>query len=194
MSGAMLFAAFGVLALIARYRRDVAMGFLCLALLPPLGLHANARVFEIIFDAKSNRQLARQLTSLPAGTELVCLECFPNGLPFYLNRTATLISRDGGELTSNYIVSCLKNQPQWPPQIVPVAKLDEWLASRKNSVYLIARQSDRKRLESIATAREVTVQPLWSGYLGTHLPAPGGSGHDGDTRKVEPVYRSDRSP
>ena len=171
----MLFAAFGVFALIARYRLNVAMGFLCLALLPPLCLHANARVFEIIFDAKSNRQLARQLSGLPAGTELACLECFPNGLPFYLNRTATLISRDGGELTSNYIVSCLKNKPQWPPQIVPVAELDEWLASRKTSVYLIARESGRSRLEKIATARNATVQHLWSGYLGAQLPAPGGS-------------------
>ena len=171
----LLFTAFGVFALVARYRRNVAMGFLCLALFPPLGLHANASVFEVIFDAKSSRQLAGQLTSLPAETELACLECFPNGLAFYLNRTATLISRDGGELTSNYIISCLKKEPRWPQQIVPVSELDNWLASRKGSVYMIARQSDRKRLESIATASKVTVQPLWSGYLGAHLPPPGGS-------------------
>jgi len=172
---AILSASFGVFGLIARYRRNVAMGFLCLALFPPLCLHANTKVFEVIFDAKSSRQLARQLTSLPPETELACLECFPNGLPFYLNRTATLISRDGDELTSNYIIACLQKEPRWPKQIVPVAQLDAWLASRKGSVYVIASQWDRKRLESIATARKVTVQPLVSGYLGAHLPAPGGS-------------------
>ena len=175
LRAAILFGAFGVSALIARYRRSVAMGFLCLALFAPLSLHANASVFEVIFDAKSSRQLARQLTSLPAETELACLECFPNGLSFYLNRTATLISHEGEELTSNYIISCLKNEPRWPPQIVPVAELDNWLASRKSSVYMIARESDRKRLESIARASKVPVQPLWSGYLGAYLPPPGGS-------------------
>jgi 4-amino-4-deoxy-L-arabinose transferase-like glycosyltransferase len=174
LSVAILFASFGVLGLIARYRRNVAMGFLCLALFPPLFLHANTKVFEVIFDAKSSRQLARQLESLPPETELACLECFPNGLPFYLNRTATLISRDGRELTSNYIISCLQKEPQWPKQIVPVAELNDWLASRKSSVFVIASQSDRRRLESIATARKATVQPLLSGYLGAHLPAPGG--------------------
>jgi hypothetical protein len=172
---AILSASFGVFGLIARYRRNVAMGFLCLALFPPLCLHANTKVFEVIFDAKSSRRLARQLESLPADTELACLECYPNGLPFYLNRTATLISRDGGELTSNYIISRLEKESRWPQQIVPVAELGNWLASRKSSVYIIAHQEDRRRLESIATARKATVQPLLSGYLGAHLPAPGGS-------------------
>ena len=175
LGGAILLAAFGVFALIARYRRNVSMGFLCLALFPPLCLHANAKVFEVIFDAKSSRQLARQLASLPAETELACLECFPNGLPFYLNRTATLISRNGSELTSNYIISYLEKEARWPQQIVPAAELDDWLASRKKPVYLIVRQSDRSRLERIATARKTTVQPLVAGYLGARLPAPGGS-------------------
>ena len=117
-------------------------------------------------SAKSGRQLARQLSGLPADTELACLECFPNGLPFYLNRTATLISRNGSELTSNYIISCLEKEPQWPPQIVPVAGLEGWLTSRTNSIYLIVKQSDRSRLESIAAARRATVQPLVAGLRG----------------------------
>ena len=171
---AVLLAGFGVFGLIARYRRSASMGFLCLALFPPVCLHANANAFEVVFDAKSSRQLARQLSSLPADTELACLECFPNGLPFYLNRTATLISRNGSELTSNYIISCLEKEPQWPPQIVPVAGLEGWLTSRTNSIYLIVKQSDRSRLESIAAARRATVQPLVRGYVGAHLPAPGG--------------------
>ncbi len=170
-----LMAGFGVLGLIARYRRDVALGFLSLTLFPALFLHVNTSVLQVIFDAKSSRQLALQLSSLPAETELACLRCFPNGLPFYLKRTATLISRDGGELTSNYIISRLEKDPQWPQQIVPLAKFDDWLASRKKPVYLIVRESDRSKLEAIAAARNATIQPLVQGYLGAHLPAPGGS-------------------
>jgi hypothetical protein len=111
---------------------------------------------------------------LPAGTELACLECFPNGVPFYLRRTATLISRDGSELTSNYIIYSLKKDPQWPKQIVPLADFDAWLASRKNPVYLIVSHSNRNRLETIAAARGATVHTLAAGYWGAQLPAPGG--------------------
>ena len=169
-----LMAGFGVLGLLARYRRDVSLGFLSLSLFPALFLHVNTSVLEVIFDAKASRQLARQLSSLPAETELACLRCFPCGLPFYLQRTATLISRDGGELTSNYIISRLEKEPQWPQQIVPLTQFDDWLASRKKPVYLIVRESDRSKLEGIAAARKTTIQPLLQGYLGAHLPAPGG--------------------
>ena len=128
----------------------------------------------MIFGAKSGRPIARQLSALPAETELACLECFPNGVPFYLHRTATLISRDGGELTSNYIIYSLKKDPHWPKQIVPLADFDAWLAARKSPVYLIVRRSDTNKLETIAAARGATVQPLGSGLWGAQLPAPGG--------------------
>jgi hypothetical protein len=86
----------------------------------------------------------------------------------------TLISRDGGELTSNYVIYSLKKNPQWPEQIVPLADFDAWLATRKTPVYLIVRQSETNKLETIAAARGATLQPLGSGFWGAQLPAPGG--------------------
>ena len=171
---AVALAAFGVFGVVARYRRSVSLCFLCFALFMPLAANAGMGVINVIFDVKSGRPIARQLSAVPAGTELACLECFPNGVPFYLRCTATLISRDGGELTSNYIIYSLKEDPQWPKQIVPLADFDAWLASLKNPVYLIVRQSNRNKLETIAAARGATVQPLACGYWGVQLPAPGG--------------------
>jgi hypothetical protein len=107
---------------------------------------------------------------LPPQTEVACLECFPNGLAFYLSHTATLISRDGGELTSNYILSTLANSPQWPAQIVRLSDFEGWLASRKTPVYLIVRQKARTKLEGIAAARGAVVQPLSPEFWGAQLP------------------------
>jgi 4-amino-4-deoxy-L-arabinose transferase-like glycosyltransferase len=171
---AVAFAVFGVFGLVARWRRSAGLSFLCLALFIPLGANAGMGVIGDIFDAYSGWQIARRLPALTAGTELAGLQCFPNGVPFYLRRTVTLISGDGGELTSNYIIYFLKNNPVWPKQIVPLADFDGWLASQKTPVYLIARRSDAKKLEAIAAVRGATVQTLSAGYCGAQLPAPGG--------------------
>ena len=140
----------------------------------PLSASLAMGVIDVIFEAKSGRQIARQLTDVPAGTELACLQCFPNGMPFYLGRTVTLISSNGGELTSNYIIYALAKNTTWPEQIVPLASFDRWLTSQKAPVYLIVRQADRAKLESITAACGATIQSLASGYLGARLPAPGG--------------------
>jgi 4-amino-4-deoxy-L-arabinose transferase-like glycosyltransferase len=169
-------AAFGGCALLARLRRNAAMSFLCLALFAPLFVNVNLGVFDVIFGAKTARYLARELPALPPETELACLECFPNGLPFYLRRTATLITKDGDELTSNYILFGLaKPGAVWPKNLVPLAQFETWLAARKTAVYLIVRLEDRAKLESVAAARGVPVKTLPGEYLGALLPAPGGS-------------------
>ncbi len=172
---AVALAVFGAFGLVAYYRRSPRLCFLCLALFIPLGANAGMGAIGVIFEAKSGRQIADQLPLLSPQTELACLECFPNGVPFYLRRTATLISRDGGELTSNYIIYFLKNDSTWPKQIVPLEDFDAWLASRKTAVYLIVRRSNRDKLEAIAAARGATVQALAADYWGAPLPAPGGS-------------------
>ena len=171
---AVSFAGFGAFGLAARYRRSASLCFLCFATFNPLGANLSMGVIDVIVEAKSGRQIASQLAAVPAGTELACLECFPNGVPFYLRRTVTLISRDGGELTSNYIIHALARNPHWPGQIVPLADFDHWLASQKTPVYLVVRQADRNKLERIAAACGAAIQTLASGYLGAQLPAPGG--------------------
>ncbi len=167
---AILLAAFGVFGWVGRWRRSIAVCFLCLALFLPLLANVGLGAFDVIFDAKSNRRMAGALSAVPAETELACLECFPNGLLFYLSRTAELISRDGRELTSNYVLYSLKRHEQRPKQIVPLAEFDDWLASRKTPVYLIVRRKDQEKLENIAAARSATVQTLSPGYLGANLP------------------------
>jgi hypothetical protein len=171
---ALLLAGFGAFALLARYRHSASLCILCLAAFPPLLIHLNAGVIDAVFDAKSGRRIACQLSALPQETELACLECFPNGLSFYLRRTATLISRDGHELTSNYIISSLEKGRHWPAQIVPLADFNSWLASRKAPVCLIVRLEDRERLKTLAAARGTTFQALSTGFLVAQLPTPGG--------------------
>jgi hypothetical protein len=163
---------FALFGLVARYKRNVLLCFLCLAIFPPVLVNTNIGALQVVFDAKSGRRLADQLTGLPPQTEIACLECFPNGLLFYLGRTATLISRDGDELTSNYIISSLKKSSRWPKQIVRLSDFDTWLTSRTTPVWLIARREARDKLETIAAARHATVQPLSPDFLGARLPVP----------------------
>jgi 4-amino-4-deoxy-L-arabinose transferase-like glycosyltransferase len=171
---AVLLCVFAVFGWWSRWRRSPFLCFLCLALFPPFFSIVGLGALDIIFEAKSGRRLAGQLSTLPTGTELACLECFPNGVLFYLSRTATLISQDGGELTSNYIIYSLKNGPRPPRQIVPLADFESWLASRQTPVFLIARQSNREKLQTIAAARSAQIQLLSPAYLGAQLPAPQG--------------------
>jgi len=169
---AILLAVVGIVALLARWRRNSLACFLCLAIFSPLLITVNLRALEIVFDAKSGRRIAGQLAALSPETELACLECFPNGLPFYLRRTATLISRDGGELKSNYIISTLEKAREWPRQIVRRSDFESWLASRKSPVYLIVRQEERDKLEKLAGPSGAAVQTLSSQFYGAQLPAP----------------------
>jgi hypothetical protein len=109
---------------------------------------------------------------LPAETELACLECFPNGLPFYLRRTATLISRNGAELTSNYIIATLEKSSEWPNQIVPLSHFEAWLGNRRKPVYLIVRKNGLHKLQDLAASRGTTVQQLAPELWGAPLPPP----------------------
>ena len=172
---AVVLAALGIFGLVARCRRNISLCVLVFALFLPLGTNAGMGIIEVVFDMKSGRKIASQLSDLPAGTPLACLQCFPNGLPFYLRRTVTLISLDGSDLASNYIIYALKNDPQWPKQIVLLANLDAWLAAQKTPVYLIAWEADTNRMQAFATTRGgAAVRLLPSGYCGIQLSAPGG--------------------
>src|SRR6185369_16064964 len=66
---------------------------LVLALVRPLAIYAERR---------SARQIA---ASVPTDSPVVCFDTFRPSLPFYLDRTVTVLSDGGGALTSNYVVS-----------------------------------------------------------------------------------------
>ncbi len=169
-----LLSVFGVLGLLARIRRDAGFCFAIFAIFPVLLFTLNLGAIQVVFNMKSARQLAQQMTPLLPETGLAFLECFPNGLPFYLNRTATLITTDGSEITSssNYILFRLKNDPNWPTNLVPVAKLNDWLAARKHPVYLLAHSNQRFQLEAVAGIQKTNIQQLTPQYVGVLLPAP----------------------
>ena len=46
-----------------------------------------------MFDEKSAQAVALAMPRLESGTQLVFYRCFPNGLPFYLQRTGILMER-----------------------------------------------------------------------------------------------------
>jgi hypothetical protein len=168
-------ATLGVIAALAWYRSHLRLGFVCLALFPVLLVHAGIRPIEVAFNAKSARQLAERIPKLPPQTELAFLSCFPNGLSFYLGRTGTLITADGNELTSNYILFNLKDGRPWPKNLVPLSEFDHWLASRKSPIYLIAQKSQQAKLDQLAAEKGAKVEPLDARHFGVLLPAPGGS-------------------
>src|SRR5262249_45173711 len=82
----------GVVALAAPVRKRLLPAFVAFACLPVLMGHLGLGPVEKVFEAKSARELAARMPALDAHTELVLWNTFPSGLPFYLNRTATLVT------------------------------------------------------------------------------------------------------
>lgn len=161
-----VFAGLGAFAFL---RRNVPLCFLCLALFPQAFGQTSFPVFSVIFEARSARRLANQCAALPATTELACVECFPNGLPFYLGRTLTLVSSDCEELTSNYIIYSAGKLGKWPENVVPLSGLNLWLKSREGPVCLIAPAERRWELTPIAKAAGAKVEAMSPGYLAVKL-------------------------
>ena len=126
-------------------------------------------------DGKSARVLATQMPVSSTATEVACLECLPAGLPFYLHQPVTVITKDGEELTSNYILFALRKLQTWPESIVPLDQRDRWLASRDHDVYLLARRNGRPALAEVADSRGVALTELVPGWWGVLLPATGGT-------------------
>jgi hypothetical protein len=163
-----------VAAAVAAWRRSVPAACAAFALPPLLLLTIGFGSARAYAESSSARRLAEHLPALPPASEVACLQCLPNGLPFYLRRTVTVVTRDGSETTSNYVVFLLRRVTPWPDGVVPLAALGEWLGTRRGSVYLLADASGRGRLDSIALPRSAAVDALTEGWWGALLPAPGG--------------------
>ena len=170
-AAAILLAAAAACAATARFRRDTSMAFALLALLPVLFAHVNVPILESVFSARSSRQLAQHILPLSAETQVAFLRCLPHGLPFYLDRTGTLITTDGKELTSNYVLFRVRDQKSCSKGFVSLNDVDQWLNSRKAPVFLIAEKKYLLALEEIAGTRKVLVQQLTPKYFGVLLPA-----------------------
>jgi hypothetical protein len=136
----------------------------------------NFHLLDLYAQTRSSRGLAENIPkTLPSSTELVCLECLPNGLPFYLKRLVTVITRDGNELTSNYVLFTLNSGKPWPEGVVPLTQWHDWLATRTHPVYLLAKKDHLVQLKELALERGVEVAPLGSNYWAVLLPASAGN-------------------
>ncbi len=164
------FAVIAVVAAWGRWKRDLLDLSAAFALLPLLLLTVGFGAARRYAENASARPLARALPPLPPSVEIACLECLPNGLPFYLGRTITVVTRDGSETTSNYVVFALKHTDPWPAGVVPLGARNAWLASRNHPVYLLARDDRRDALDSLAARRGVQARALVPGWWAALLP------------------------
>ncbi|MCA9729418.1 MAG: glycosyltransferase family 39 protein, partial [Candidatus Eisenbacteria bacterium] len=127
-------------------------------------------------DGTSSKGLAREVATIAPQASVAMLECYANGLAYYLGRSPVLVTRDGRETTSNYVPFYLERQAEWPAPVVPHSELAAWLAQREGALLVLARKRGRDELNRIANqegaapAREIT--PGWWAAL---LPSRGGS-------------------
>jgi 4-amino-4-deoxy-L-arabinose transferase-like glycosyltransferase len=166
---------FLIVAVAARLRRSVPAAVACLVLLLPALLVAAVPALAAYADVRSSRGLALQILTLPEGTEVGCLRCFPSALPFYLGRPVTLVSADASELRSNYVLFAAARDAALPSGVVAPKQLDAWLAGRQHPVYLLAGDDDEKALRAIAVQRGVALTRLSPDYWAALLPPSSGS-------------------
>lgn len=151
----------------AAWRGNLRLAFAAFLGVPLLLLSLNGGLLRNYAETRSGRELAR-IVAVRAGpdAELACLECLPNGLAFYTQRLVTVLSQDGKELTSNYVLFSLASGQRWPQRIVPVADAAQWLAQRSQPVFLMAKNHQRERLDELAAAHGLKSVPLDRDYHG----------------------------
>ncbi len=160
----------GSVALLGCLRRSLKLSMAAMSLFPAALLTLCFGGLGEYAEAGSARSLARALPAFPKGTGVACVESFPGGLPFYLGRTVTLVSRDGRELESNYILYRLKRDPAWPRTLVRLSELDSWLAVRSGPVMLIGGRRGRSTLEEQAARLGLPLTQLSPGWWGILVP------------------------
>jgi 4-amino-4-deoxy-L-arabinose transferase-like glycosyltransferase len=159
-------------ALLASTTRNTKFALAAFLSFPVLLLTANFDVITRHAGIKSAHALYERLPpDLPADTEFACMGCMPHGLPFYLGRLVTVFTVDGGELTSNYVLFALGSGKPWPERLVPLTRMNSYLATRPHPVLVLAARPHRAVLEPIAQGRGAPVLDLGSDYVGALLPA-----------------------
>ncbi len=119
-----------------------------LMLLGPLGVPAAAR---------SARDLAAQV---PPGARVVGVMEFRTSLPFYLRRPVLLVSRDGQELTSNYVLA-ERERFMGGEYLQPITHLADSIADDAPVLLLVTRWREQE-------VRRLTRRPLVPLYADWH--------------------------
>jgi len=153
------------------FRKRMSPLVLLFGLLPVTVIVLGVGAFRIVYESRSGRGVAARMGPLGPDTELAFYHCFPAGLPFYLRRTALLITNDGSELSSNYALYALRGSVRWPEGVMPTGDFASWLRERRHPVYLIVNESERGWLEDLARPRGSALEKLSRRYYGALLPA-----------------------
>ena len=122
---------------------------------------------------RSAKPLAEGLASLPDRTEIACLDAYPAGLSFYLERTLTIISEDATPLRSNFISYWLRHAPVRPATIVAPTEREGWLTSRVTAALILAPDRSRADVEAWIGSR-APVRAAAPGWWSALVPQPPG--------------------
>jgi 4-amino-4-deoxy-L-arabinose transferase-like glycosyltransferase len=164
------FAILTIVGLVAYSLRNAKFVFAILAVFMSLWLTLAWGSIQTYAETLSSRTLAEHVATAAGPSDVVLLQCFSTGLPYYLGRAVYLVSIDGHETTSNYVAFTLEGNRSWPRNVLPPSELPGWLAQESRPAYLIARDDRKTQLESLASGAGVEVQEIIPGWWGALLP------------------------
>jgi hypothetical protein len=167
-SGAWAMGIIAAFAIVARISRNMCVALAAFLVLPIFFVTFGFTGIVQYSEASSARELARRLSPLPSNVEIACQESWPVGLKYYSNHKVTLITSTGSEI-SPYIVYSLKGMTHWPSSVVRLSEEEEWLASRKGPVYLVANDRAKSALRTIAQRHDAVIEQLTPGWWGFNL-------------------------
>ncbi len=171
LSGAI--AVFGIMGTIYRNVKAAFLAFLLFPLFVPSMILP--RIVPIL-SHRSDRSLAAKISHISHGTEVACFRCFPEGLPFYLERKITLFtSSNGSEMRSNYIPFYLSKTSIWPRHIRRVKDFRFWFITLRKPVFLIVETSQKPQLGALMGKYLKPMQYLGRDYWGELLTPQGES-------------------
>lgn len=137
MGGVTLVAGAVAWALHARGRWALPALVLPVAAIPFVGMP----LMRAIGDDRSSREVAEALAPLiTAETEIVGVRVYPLSLPFYLDRTITLATDSGRELTSNYVARHAERLRGSPGTTLRPGDwwLDAWATCERPRIFLVS--------------------------------------------------------
>jgi len=134
----------GIVALFAK-RRELVLIALSI---PVLALPALADpLMRALGERRSTKSFIAELRPyLTPRTEVIGVEAFTGSMAFYLRRPITIVSEDGSELTSNYILRRYERYIANPASpLKPLPYFERSLASNAPRVYVLRNRDARRR-------------------------------------------------
>jgi 4-amino-4-deoxy-L-arabinose transferase-like glycosyltransferase len=134
----------GLVALFAK-RREVVLIALTI---PVIALPAvSDPLMRAVGERRSAKSFVAELAPhVKPGTEVIGVEAFTGSMAFYLRRPMTIVTEDGSELTSNYILRRYDRYVASPSSpLKPLAHFERSLASSAPRVYVLRNKDARRR-------------------------------------------------